>query len=181
MDTRSGKDSDRQLPRKETKTMASEYQKTQIVDRSAEEVFSWVSDVSNLPHYLPPVKKAWVEGPASAGKPGERVRMRVEIPDRYETEGEGYFHVDQGERRMEWGAEMGRDYSGWLSVSDRADGQSEVTVHLWFGEHSVEEHVQEESSEERDPLEESLSATLESIRRQLEEGSGKLEPPPTTH
>ena len=128
-----------------------------------------------------PVKKAWVEGPASAGKPGERVRMRVEIPDRYETEGEGYFHVDQGERRMEWGAEMGRDYSGWLSVSDRADGQSEVTVHLWFGEHSVEEHVQEESSEERDPLEESLSATLESIRRQLEEGSGKLEPPPTTH
>jgi uncharacterized membrane protein len=118
--------------------MASEYQKTQIVDRSAEEVFSWVSDVSNLPHYLPPVKKAWVEGPASAGKVGERVRMRVEIPDRYETEGEGYFHVDQGERRMEWEAEMGWDYSGWLSVSDRADGQSEVTVHLWFGEHSVE-------------------------------------------
>ena len=76
---------------------------------------------------------------------------------------------------------MGRDYSGWLSVSDRVDGRSEVTVHLWFGERSVEERIQEESSEERDPLDESLSATLESIRRQLEEGSGKLEPPPTTH
>ena len=62
--------------------MASEYQKTQIVDRSAEEVFSWVSDVSNLPHYLPPVKEAWAEGPAEAGKPGEKVRMRVGIPDR---------------------------------------------------------------------------------------------------
>jgi hypothetical protein len=106
--------------------MASEYQKTQIVDRSAEEVFSWVSDVSNLPHYLPPVKEAWIEGPAEAGKHGEKVRMRVEIPDRYETEGE-------------------------------------------------------ESSEGRNPLEESLSAALESIRRQLEEGSGKVEPPPTTH
>ena len=161
--------------------MASEYQKTQIVDRSAEEVFSWVSDVSNLPHYLPLVKEAWIEGPAGTGKPGEKVRMRVEIPDRYETEGEGYFHIDRGERRMEWGAEMGRDYSGWLSVSDRVDGRSEVTVHLWFGERSVEERIQEESSEERDPLDESLSATLESIRRQLEEGSGKLEPPPTTH
>jgi hypothetical protein len=55
-----------------------------------------------------------------------------------------------------------------------------VTVHLWFGERSVEDQVQEESSEERNPLEESLSATLESIRRQLEEGSGKVEPPPTT-
>jgi hypothetical protein len=28
------------------------------------------SDVSNLPHYLPPVKEAWDEGPAEAGKPG---------------------------------------------------------------------------------------------------------------
>ena len=88
-----------------------------------------------------------------ASKPGQKVRMRVEIPDRYETEGEGYFAVDEGERRMEWGAEMGRDYSGWLSVSNRADGRSEVTVHLSFREHSVEEQVQEESSEGRDPLE----------------------------
>ena len=63
-------------------TVASEYQKTQIVDRSAEQVFSWASDVSNLPHYLPPFKEAWVEGPAEAGKPGEKVRMRVGIPDR---------------------------------------------------------------------------------------------------
>src|SRR3712207_959582 len=94
-----------------------EYQKTQIVDRPAEEVFSWVSDVSNLPHYLPPVKEASTEGPAEAGKPGEKVRMEVEIPDRYETKGEGYFAVNEQERRMEWGAETGRDYSGWLSVS----------------------------------------------------------------
>jgi ribosome-associated toxin RatA of RatAB toxin-antitoxin module len=27
-----------------------EYQQTEIVDRMADEVFSWVSDVSNLPH-----------------------------------------------------------------------------------------------------------------------------------
>jgi len=155
-----------------------EYQQTEIVDRMADEVFSWVSDVSNLPHYLPPVKEAGTAGPAEAGKPGEKVRMRVEIPDRYETEGEGYFHVDEADCRMEWGAEMGRDYSGWLSVSDRADGRSEVTVHLSFGKRSVEEQIQEESTEEGDPLEESLSATLESIRRQLEEGSGKLEHPP---
>jgi hypothetical protein len=75
---------------------------------------------------------------------------------------------------------MGRDYSGWLSVSNRADGRSEVTVHLSFGERSVEEQVQEESSEGSDPLEESLSAMLESIRRQLEEGSGKVEQPAAT-
>ena len=156
----------------------SEYQQTEIVDRPADEVFAWVSAVNNLPKYLPPVKEAGTEGPAEASKPGQKVRLRVEIPDRYETEGEGYFAVDEGERRMEWGAEMGRDYSGLLSVSTRADGRSEVTVHLSFGERSVEEQVQEESSDERDPLVESLSATLESIRRQLEEGSGKVDQPP---
>lgn len=33
--------------------MTSEYQRAQIVDRSTEEVFSWVTDVSNL--VSPPV------------------------------------------------------------------------------------------------------------------------------
>ena len=33
--------------------------------------------------------------------------------------------------------------------------------------------------EGQNPLEEGLSATLESIRRQIEEGSGKVEPPAT--
>lgn len=78
---------------------------------------------------------------------------------------------------MRWGAETGRDYSGRLTVAETGDGQSEVTVHLSFGPRSVEGEVQEESGDARDPLEESLAATLESIRRQIEEGSGKLPPP----
>ena len=51
-------------------------------------------------------------------------------------------------------------------------------MHLSFGEASQEPQIQDESSEERDPLEESLGTTLESIKRQLEEGSGKEEQPP---
>ncbi len=109
--------------------------------------------------------------------------MKGEIPDRGEFEGEGYLSIEEGQRRMEWGAEIGREYSGWLTVSDAGEadsGRSEVRVHLSFGEASREPQIQEDSSEERDPLEESLGATLESIRRQLEEGSGKEEQPPQT-
>jgi hypothetical protein len=51
-------------------------------------------------------------------------------------------------------------------------------VHLSFGPRSAEPEIQEEAPEGRDPLEEGISATLESIRRQLEEGVGKVEPPP---
>lgn len=71
---------------------------------------------------------------------------------------------------------MGRDYSGWLTVKEAGAAESTVRVHLSFGPRSVEEQAQEESSEERDPMEEGVEATLESIRRQIEEGSGKLEP-----
>ena len=103
--------------------------------------------------------------------------MRVEIPDRGEFESEGYFDVDARARTMRWGAETNRDYSGRLTVAETDDGESEVTVHLLFGPRSVEGEIQEDSSGDRNPLEESLGATLESIRRQIEEGGGKLPPP----
>ncbi len=153
-----------------------EYERTKTISASAEETFAWLSDVGNLSHYLPPVREANIEGPSAEGKPGRRIRMRVEIPDRYETEAEGYFHVDDEAGRMEWGAEMGRDYSGWLTVQENGADESTVTVHLSFGPRSVEEQVQEESDGQRDPMEEGVEATLESIRRQIEEGSGKLDP-----
>ena len=74
---------------------------------------------------------------------------------------------------MEWGAEAGRDCSGWQTVAIRVEDGSEV-VHLSFGERSVEPEMQERTTEGRDPLAEGISATLESIRRQTEEGSGKV-------
>ncbi|HKH12139.1 MAG TPA: SRPBCC family protein [Rubrobacter sp.] len=154
-----------------------EYEQSKAVAAPANEVFAWVSDVENLPKYLPPIKDAGIEGSAAAGSPGERVKMRVEIPDRGEFDSEGYFDVDAEARTMRWGAETGRDYSGRLTVAEAGDGQSEVTVHLSFDPRSVEGEIQEDSSDDRDPLEESLEATLESIRRQIEEGSGKLSPP----
>jgi hypothetical protein len=53
-----------------------------------------------------------------------------------------------------------------------------VVVHLSFGERSAGPEIREQSPEGQDPLAEGVSATLESIRRQIEEGSGKLEVPP---
>lgn len=153
-----------------------EYEQAQTIHAPAGAVFAWLADVDNLPHYLPPVKRAELMGPSAEGVQGQRIRIEVEIPGRYEAESEGYFSVDREDRRIEWGAEMNRDYSGWLAVEEVEAAESRVTVHLSFGPRSVEEEVQEESSEERDPLAEGVASTLESIRRQIEEGSGKEEP-----
>ena len=118
--------------------MAQEYEQTQVIAASPDEVFAWVSDVGNMPGYLPPINEASIEAESAPGTPGEKVRMEGEVPDRGEFEGEGYLSVDEGARRMEWGAEVSRDYSGWLTVADDGAGGSEVTVHLSFGERSVE-------------------------------------------
>jgi hypothetical protein len=52
-----------------------------------------------------------------------------------------------------------------------------VVVHLSFGERSVEPEIEERAPEGRDPLAEGISVKLESIRRQVEEGSGKVDTP----
>ena len=159
--------------------MAQEYEQSQTVDAPPEEVFAWLSDIENLPKYLPPVVDSFIEGPSAEGVPGQRIRTTLEHPT---EEGrtftaEGYLAVDETERRMEWGAEAGRDYSGWLTVGDHGEEGSEVVVHLSFGERSAEPEISEETSEDREPVEEGISATLESIRRQIEEGAGKVEAP----
>lgn len=55
---------------------------------------------------------------------------------------------------------------------------SRVTVYLGFDELSVESEMRERAPEGEGPLDEGISATPESIHRQLEEGSGKVQPPP---
>jgi uncharacterized protein YndB with AHSA1/START domain len=157
-----------------------EYEQSQAIDAPPEEVFAWLSDVGNLPKYLPPVVDSRVEGPSAEGVPGQRIRASLEYPGEGggTFDAEGYLSVNEVERRMEWGAEAGRDYSGWLAVGNHGEGGSEVVVHLSFGERSVGPEIEERAPEGRDPLAEGVSATLESIRRQIEEGSGKVEAPP---
>ena len=159
--------------------MPQEYEQSQAIDAPPEEVFAWLSDVGNLPEYLPPVVASSAEGPSAKSVPGQRIRATLEYPgeEGRTFDAEGYLAVDERERRMEWGAEAGCDYSGWLTVANHGKGGSEVVVHLSFGERSVEPEMQEWAAEGRDPLAEGVSATLESIRRQIEEGSGKVETP----
>jgi len=140
-----------------------EYEQSQRIEAPADEVFAWLSDVGNLPGYLPPVTDASIEGPSAGGPPGRRIRTTLEYPgeegDTFDAE--GYLDVDEAARRMEWGAEVSRDYSGWLAVAESGEGASEVPVHLGFGERSVEPEMREQAPEDRDPLAEGISATLD--------------------
>jgi hypothetical protein len=41
--------------RRREKTVPQEYEQSQAIDAPPEEVFAWLSEVANLPEYLPPV------------------------------------------------------------------------------------------------------------------------------
>jgi ligand-binding SRPBCC domain-containing protein len=59
-----------------------EYQQSQPIDAPPEVVFAWLSDVGNLPEYLPPVVASSAEGPSVESVPGQRIRATLEYPGR---------------------------------------------------------------------------------------------------
>ena len=99
-----------------------DYEQSKAINAPAEEVFAWLTDVGNLSGYLPPVTDASIEGPSAEGSPGQKVRMALEFPNGSSFESEGYLATEERERRMEWGAETNRDYSGWLTVANHGEG-----------------------------------------------------------
>jgi uncharacterized protein YndB with AHSA1/START domain len=57
-----------------------EFEQSRMIDAPPEMVFAWLSDVGNLPKYLPPVVDSSVEGPSAEGVPGQRIRTKLEYP-----------------------------------------------------------------------------------------------------
>ncbi len=87
---------------------------------------------------------------------GDAVRTTANV-DGQKVEGEAWFRVDDGARRIEWGSEGPNDYSGWLSVANGDDGGSTVEV-----------HVSTERAANGD-VDEGLEQTLDNIKRLVEE------------
>lgn len=156
-----------------------QYDDTQELTVSADEAFAFLSDVANLPRYLPPITEAHtIDGEVPEVPEVPEVHMEGHGPDGDAFAGEGPLRIDREARRMEWSSEITRAYSGWLTVADAGDGQSAVQVHLEFGPRSAEPEIQRETDEDRDPTAEALRASLETIRRQLEGEGGQEDLPP---
>lgn len=101
----------------------SDYTHSTTVRRPADDIFAFLSDVSNLPRYFEAMESA-----ESAGDQAVHVVANVEGQRR---EGEAWMTVDADDRRMRWGSEGPNDYHGELTVAPGGgDGESEVTVFL---------------------------------------------------
>ena len=147
----------------------SEYQKTISIHADPERVFAYVSDIANLPDYLPTVHRA-------EKQQGERVRVQGE----HKYDSDGMFKVNQASRRLDWGSDGENNYKGWLQVNG-GSGQADVTVHISFEPkpeiaQRMEEQAHEMGGHSRDDaMNEGIETALQSIKNQVEGNGGKIE------
>ena len=150
-----------------------EYEHSLTVQASPDAVFDFVSDIGNLPRYLPTTHQAEMQG---AG----RVRVRGEAGG-HTYDSDGYFRVDTSEHRLEWGSDGENNYSGWLEVEDGKDGASDVTVHLSFAPRpDLAQRMDEQTGDHDRTIQQGLEAALLSIQNQVEGRGGKVEPEAAT-
>jgi carbon monoxide dehydrogenase subunit G len=120
-----------------------QHEHTEHVAAAPDAVFGAISDVRNLPRFVPQIT-------AARPKDGDH----VEIDARYEgrvQHGEASFHADPAERRIEWTSASG--YRGWMSVAPDGDG-SRLTLFLDTPHGGERDH--------------DIAATLDAIRMLVE-------------
>ena len=144
-----------------------DYEHSLTIEASPETVFEFVSDIKNLPKYLPTIHQA-------EAQPGGRVRVQGEAAGRaYDSE--GYFRIDAPNHRLEWGSEGENRYQGWLEI-DGVAGECEITVHLTFQPKPNQSSRMDAQTGDRDKtIGDGLISALESIRHLVEGHGGKAE------
>ncbi|NOT61766.1 MAG: hypothetical protein HOP19_16250 [Acidobacteria bacterium] len=145
-----------------------EFEQSKTVNALSDQVFSFLSDVNNLPQYLPTVRHA-----EHAGE--DRIQIEGQAPGK-EYKDTGFFRVDKAKQRMEWGSDGESSYQGWLQVKQTGGKSCEVTVHLSFDPQTPAWQAMDEQDGGREQaINEGLEKALQSIKNLCEGRGGKVE------
>ncbi len=137
------------------------------VSAPADDVFKFVSDIENLPKYLPTVHGAHSQG-------AERVEVDGEA-NGHGYHSDGWFKVDQAARSMTWGSDGENDYSGKMSVSGDAAKASVACSLRFTPKDDIKESMDKNQGGPSAAMTDGLKASLESIKR-ICEGTGGKQP-----
>ena len=90
-------------------------------------LYAYLSDVDNLPEYMPRVTQAHAVDDGEAVDVTAKIEPEGEEPQT--VHGEAWLRVREEGRSLEWGSQGPNDYHGELEV-DAADDGSTLTVRL---------------------------------------------------
>ena len=137
------------------------------VGAPADAVFAFISDVENLPKYLPTVQGAHSHG-----------TDRVEVDGKangHPYASTGWFKVDPETKVMSWGSDGDNDYAGRMTVTGDAQA-AEVACTLRFSPTpEIKDAMDKHQGGPSAAMTDGLRASLKSIK-QLCEGTGGKQP-----
>lgn len=147
----------------------SDYIHSLRVEARADQVFDYVSDIHNLPDYLPTVRRAEPQG-------NERVAIEGNASgNAYASD--GFFKVDRNQRRMEWGSDGENEYRGRLEVREMDGGKAcDVSVHLSFTPRpDLAQRFEDQTGDRDRTVRQGIETALASIKNACEGHGGKVE------
>jgi hypothetical protein len=106
----------------ETATWPGTYRHQASADVSADTLFAFVSELSNLPRYFPAITEA-------TPRRGNEVHVEAVVHGR-PVSGEAWMGTDPEERARRWGSECPNDYHGELRITPARAGSSELAITL---------------------------------------------------
>lgn len=137
------------------------------IDRSAGEVFAFVSDIRNMPRYLPTVRQAAPKGEGRVVAEGEA--------NGHACRSDGWMRLDRAATTMARGSDGETDYRGEMRIADSGDGRAraELRVHL-TPKPGLARSLRAQTTGDADTsVQEGPDAALRSIRNHCEGRGGK--------
>lgn len=131
-----------------------DYSRSITVGVAPDRVFDYLSDIRNLPRYMPRLTSA-------EPTEGDTVRVTAQIAPEgepeHEVENEAWMRVREAGRTIEWGSTGPNDYRGELDVDGGSDaGTSTLTVRL---------HTERDDDDIDAGLDEALTGLREAVER----------------
>ena len=137
-----------------------EYRGEISINRPAAEVFDFLSDIRNMPRYLPTVRKA---APSGEGK----VAMQGEA-NGHPYHDEGWLKCDTGALRMQWGSDSKPDYGGEIAVQEAGSGAKVSLSMSLTAAPEVAARMQRDSGSVDHAMRQAMTRTLDAIKTACE-------------
>lgn len=151
------------------RSATTDFEQSITVNAPADRIFTFLSDVRNVPQYLPTVTNAEPQS-------DERIRTQGHAGE-HEYDADGHFRIDRQRNRLEWGSDGENEYGGWMEVNGNGN-TSEVKVHIHYAPRSETKQRMEEQSPQHSfesAMNEGIGKTLQSIKQICEGTGGKQE------
>ena len=138
----------------------SEHERTITVNARAEDAFRYLSSVSNLPEFVPHLRR--IEEDET-----DHVRGTVDFGEGNRHDVSGFFRADRANLRLDWESDGTPGYRGWLQIAPAGE-RAQITVHISMRGAAAEGAPAADAGFAGDRIERGFDSVMRAIETTLE-------------